>query len=216
MTRIALVSCFSFLAVISCSRAPQAMRYGASEGPTPAEMARADSGRPPYTRADVHFISGMIAHHGQAITMAGWAPTHGANASVRALCERIVVGQRDEILIMQNWLRDRGEAVPSPGDPHATMAGMSHGPLMPGMLSAEEMAQLDRARGAEFDRLFLTFMIRHHQGALAMVDELLGSSGAAQDGLIYKMASDVTADQSTEIERMTLMLNALPPGGRRP
>jgi uncharacterized protein (DUF305 family) len=86
--------------------------------------------------------------------------------------------------------------------------------MMPGMLTSEQMAQLDRARGTEFDRLFLTYMIQHHRGALSMVDALLGSNGAANDDAIYKLAADISADQTTEINRMTLMLNALPTGGR--
>jgi uncharacterized protein (DUF305 family) len=182
---------------------------------SPAARARADSGRPPYTEADVHFVSGMIGHHAQAIIMAGWAPTHGASASLRALCERIVVGQGDEIVIMQGWLRDRHETVPDPRETlqmmmMPNMASM----MMPGMLTAEQMAQLDAARGTEFDRLFLTYMIQHHRGALTMVDQLLGSNGAANDDAVYKLASDISADQTTEINRMTLMLNALPSGGR--
>ena len=168
---------------------------------TPAELARADSGRPRYTAEDVRFMQGMIGHHAQAVLMAGWAPSHGARADVRVLAERIVVAQNDEIALMQRWLRDRRETVPE---------AMSHhehpGMLMPGMLTAEELAQLDRARGAEFDRLFLTFMIKHHEGALAMVDRLFSSAGAAQDTDVYRFASDVHVDQVTEIERMRTML----------
>jgi uncharacterized protein (DUF305 family) len=178
---------------------------------TPAALAKADSGRPAYTAADVHFMSGMIAHHAQAVLMAGWAPSHGASPAVRALCERIVVGQRDEIAFMQSWLRDRREPVPDADPPpsHASMPGMAH-PLMPGMLSPEQLAQLDQARGTEFDRLFLTFMIQHHQGAITMVEQLLSARGAAQDEYVWKFASDVNADQTTEIDFMTLMLAQLP------
>jgi uncharacterized protein (DUF305 family) len=111
---------------------------------------------------------------------------------------------------MRNWLRDRGERVP---EPNATrhrmkMNGMEHDMLMPGMLSDEEMAQLDRARGPEWDRLFLAGMIRHHEGALKMVDDLFEAYGALQDDDLYKFASDVYADQSIEIERMEKMLAA--------
>lgn len=180
---------------------------------SPAEIVRADSGRPPYTRADVHFMSGMIGHHAQAVLIAGWAPSHGAGPSVRALCERIVVAQRDEIGLMQGWLRARREAVPAAdGSGGHQMAGMDHGMTMPGMLTAEQLARLDQARGVEFDRLFLTYMIQHHQGALTMVDELMNAHGAAQDDTVFKFAADVSADQSTEIERMQLMLEAL--GGK--
>jgi uncharacterized protein (DUF305 family) len=189
-------------ALAACSSATQPIL-------TPAAQAKADGGRPPYTRADVHFMSGMISHHAQAVLMAGWAPTHGAGESVRALAERIVVGQRDEIALMQTWLRDRNETVPDGDASHDVMAGMDHWRLMPGMLTADQLAQLNKARGLEFDHLFLTFMIQHHQGAVTMVEQLFGAYGAAQDDNVFKFASDVHVDQITEIERMTLMLAAL-------
>lgn len=182
---------------------------------SPAARAAADSGRPPYTLADVHFMSGMIGHHAQAVVMAGWAPTHGASTSVRAFCERIVVGQQDEIAAMQRWLRDRRETVPEATAMHHDMPGMDHG-MMPGMLTAAQMAQLDSARGPEFDRLFLRYMIQHHEGAIRMVEELFGARGAGQDDDVFKMASDINVDQITEINRMNVMLNAMPPGGRSP
>ncbi|HVH10363.1 MAG TPA: DUF305 domain-containing protein [Gemmatimonadales bacterium] len=180
--------------------------------PTAAPVARLASAGPGFTAADVHFMSGMIVHHAQAVLIAGWAPSHGASATVRTLCERIVVSQNDEIAMMQRWLRERGQVVPS-GDPHAgpqMMPGMDHPMVMPGMLSPEQLAQLDAARGPEFDRLFLKFMIQHHQGALTMVTELLGTQGAAQDGALFKFATDVNADQTVEIDRMSRMLAALP------
>ena len=187
---------------------------GGSPPVSPAQQAAADSGRPAYTAADAHFISGMIGHHAQAVVMAGWAPSHDASPSVQALCERIVVAQRDEIAFMQRWLRERHEPVP-PADPRGhVMPGMDHPMLMPGMLTPEQMAQLDSARGPAFDRLFLRFMIQHHQGAITMVQQLLGVQGAAQDGLVFRFASDVNADQTTEIDRMTRMLAALSPGER--
>ena len=165
-----------------------------------------------YTEADVHFMAGMIGHHAQAIKMAGWAPTHGASQSVRALCERIVVGQTDEIAMTQRWLKEHGEYVP-PADPRGhMMQGMDQPMLMPGMLTPEQMTQLDSARGTEFDRLFLTDMIQHHQGAITMVQQLLAVPGAAQDGPVFRFASDVNADQTTEINRMKLMLDNLKPG----
>jgi len=168
-------------------------------------------GRYPYTPADVHFMSGMIAHHAQAVVMAGWAPTHGANPAIQRMCERIVVGQSDEIGLMQNWLRDRGEKVPAATAMRMRMVmnGMEHDMLMPGMLTDEEMAALDKARGIEFDRLFLTGMIKHHEGAVNMVNELNASPGAAQDDIVFKFSNDVYIDQTTEIERMQKMLNSL-------
>jgi uncharacterized protein (DUF305 family) len=178
--------------------------------PTPPSL-----GRLPYSDADVEFMSGMIPHHAQAVIMAGWAPTHGARRDVAILCERIVVGQRDEIGLMQTWLRDRGLPVPDATSTRMKMKmnGMEHEMLMPGMLSDEEMAALDRARGPEFDRLFLLGMIRHHQGAIDMVDVLLKAYGAAQDEVVFKFANDVQADQSIEIDRMNKMLEE---GGGRP
>lgn len=176
----------------------------------PATSSAQSQVRPSYTDADVAFMSGMIAHHAQAVQMAGWAPSHRASPAVRRLCERIVVAQRDEIAFMQQWLKDRGLPVPEPDPRGHLMPGMDHPMLMPGMLTPEQMTQLDQARETEFDRLFLTFMIQHHQGALAMVDHLMGSPGAAQDEYVFKFASDVNADQTTEIDRMYEMLAAIP------
>src|SRR5881296_274117 len=163
---------------------------------------------PAPARADVHFVSGMIGHHAQAIQMAGWAPSHGASPAVRVLCERIVVAQNDEIAFAQRWLREHQEFVP-PADPRGhVMPGMDHPMLMPGMLTPDQMAQLDAARGREFDRLFLTFMIQHHQGAITMVNALFGT-GAGEQEKVFRFASDVFADQTTEIARMQKMLAAL-------
>jgi uncharacterized protein (DUF305 family) len=165
-------------------------------------------GRLPYTDADVDFMAGMIPHHAQAVVMAGWAPSHGARADVAVLCERIVVAQRDEIAMMQTWLGDRGQFVPDATSTRHRMKmnGVEHDMLMPGMLTDEEMAALDRARGPEFDRLFLVGMIKHHQGAIDMVDVLFKAYGAAQDETVFRFASDVYADQSIEIDRMNKML----------
>ncbi len=189
----------------------------AAGSPTPTVFNPVAGSRYPHTPADTHFMTGMIPHHAQAVLIAGWAPSHGASDAVQRLCERIVVAQRDEIASMQAWLRDRGEPVPAADATHMTMVmdGVEHAMLMPGMLTDEELAQLDRARGTEFDRLFLTYMIRHHEGALTMVDQLKASPGAAQDDVVFKFVSDVFADQSTEIDRMQKMLAALPPGSSR-
>jgi len=184
------------LAVIAAAACGTATRQGASEH----VVAPAS-----YTAADVHFMAGMIAHHAQAVLIAGWAPSRAASAAVRALCERIVVGQRDEIVLMQRWLRDRHETVP---EVHS-MPGMDHATLMPGMLTVAQLAQLDSSRGPDFDRLFLTFMIQHHQGAITMVNQLFGSQGAGEEEIVYRFASDVYADQTTEIDRMTRMLDVL-------
>lgn len=192
------------LAVVSASVC--AFQTATSQAPPPAAAKKN------YTDADVHFMAGMIGHHAQAIQMAGWAPSHGASSSVRVLCERIVVAQTDEIAMAQRWLKEHGEYVP-PADPRGhIMQGMDQPMLMPGMLTPQQMAQLDSARGPEFDRLFLTFMIQHHQGAITMVQQLLAVPGAAQDGPIFRFSSDVNADQTTEINRMKLMLDGLKGG----
>jgi len=180
--------------------------------------AKADSARYPYTEADVNFMSGMISHHAQAIVMSGWAPSHEADASIRRLAERIINAQQDEIATMQRWLRDRQQPVPEAsatgmkmkmgGVPSASSGQAMHEMLMPGMLTEDQMRQLDQARGPEFDRLFLTFMIQHHRGAVSMVRDLFGSRGAGQDETVFKFANDVSVDQSTEIARMEKMLAA--------
>ena len=194
--------------------------------------ARLDSARTRFTPADVRFMTDMIAHHAQALGMSNLAPTHGARESVRVLAARIINAQRDEISIMQQWLRDRGQPVPevhvdgwqvmvhTPGqDAHAGHAGHGgHGAdhVMVGMLTPDQMTELAAARGAEFDRLFLRYMIQHHKGAVTMVNDLFATDGAGQDEAVFKFASDVQVDQTTEVARMELMLAALPaPVGAR-
>ena len=179
-------------------------------GPDP--RPRPDLVRGPYNKADVEFMQGMIPHHAQAVVMAKMAGTHGAREDVRILCERILVAQSDEIALMRNWLRDRGQVVPPADATHHkhTMNGVAHDMLMPGMLTPEEMAALDKARGPEWDRLFLAGMIKHHEGALKMVDDLFESHGALQDDDMFKFASDIYADQTTEIDFMQKMLDEMP------
>jgi uncharacterized protein (DUF305 family) len=228
-TRGAVVALLLGATVASCKRAPNSAISAPQPAPQPAPAratdaaiakARADSARYPYTEADIHFMSGMIGHHAQAIVMAGWAPTHGASASVRTLSARIINAQQDEIVTMQRWLRNRRLPVPEaratgmsmsmPGMPAMpSMPGMQHDMLMPGMLTDAQMKELDAARGEEFDRLFLTYMIQHHRGAVTMVQQLFGSEGAAQDEIVFKFANDVNVDQSTEIARMQKMLVAI-------
>lgn len=180
--------------------------------------ARTDSARTRFTDADVRFMTGMIHHHAQAIVMARMAPTHGANSSLQTLAARILNSQQDEIATMQRWLRDRGQPVPEVGSEGAMPMthGADHAMNMPGMLSPEQLRVLDGARGAEFDRLFLTDMIQHHRGAVTMVDELFGTDGAGLDEGAFKIASDVQVDQRTEIARMERMLAASAAGGRAP
>lgn len=162
----------------------------------------------PYTEADVNFMQGMIPHHAQAVAMATLAPTRASSPAVKLMCERQLVSQRDEIKLMRIWLLDRGQRVPAADSTRHRMVmnGMEHDMLMPGMLTDDEMAQLEKARGPEWDKLFLKYMIKHHEGALKMVDELFATKGAAQGDDIYAFASDIFADQTAEIERMQKML----------
>ncbi|WP_419949691.1 DUF305 domain-containing protein [Candidatus Palauibacter sp.] len=161
-----------------------------------------------HTPADVRFMQGMIPHHAQALEMAALIPERTDHEGLRLLGRRIEISQRDEIGWMTRWLENRGETAPMMGAGHAH--GLGEGELMPGMLSQEEMAALEAARGADFDRLFLEGMIRHHQGALIMVAELFTSPGGGQETEIFRFAADVDADQDMEILRMQEMLNRIP------
>jgi len=157
---------------------------------------------PGFTVADVRFMQDMIGHHAQAMTMASMAPSRGASEGVLRLAQKIDISQRDEIEMMKRWLAERKQAVP-------VVEAHAHAMTMPGMLTAEQLAQLDAARGREFDRLFLTFMIRHHEGALQMAEGLFKSPGAGQDPDIFRFASDVDADQRDEILVMERLLDTL-------
>ncbi|MBX3173426.1 MAG: DUF305 domain-containing protein [Gemmatimonadaceae bacterium] len=221
MPRIPTLFVAAALGLAACSG-----RSGPST-PSPAELsgierARLDSLRYPYTMADISFMSGMIHHHAQAIKISRWAPTHGASAELQRLAARIINAQNDEITLMRRWLGDRNQVAPSvdsTGSVTMPMAGaaaehaghdMSGGhagdAAMPGMLSAEQLAELDAARGESFDLLFLQRMIAHHRGAVTMVRELQASRAGAQDETIFKFAADVEVDQTTEIRRMLTML----------
>lgn len=172
--------------------------------------ARADSALMRVSDADVHFMAGMIHHHAQAVVMSALAPTNGASEAVRTLTARITNAQKDEIGLMQRWLRDRGRPVPKV-DP---MGHMPESPdmstQMPGMLSQRQLSDLAQAQGQQYDRLFLTYMMQHHNGAVTMVHELFATDGAAQDEFVFKLASDIQVDQTTEVARMQQMLDALP------
>jgi uncharacterized protein (DUF305 family) len=161
-----------------------------------------DLSRVQATEADVKFMQGMIGHHAQAIEMVDLLQTRSTSESMKKLALRIQVSQEDEIKMMREWLQRRGQEVPGE---HAQHTGM----LMPGMLTPEEMGQLAAAKGPAFDRLFLDFMIKHHGGALIMVEQLFNSPGAGQESDIFAFASDVEADQRMEIERMAAMLKEL-------
>ena len=218
----AFLLAFALAACATATPAPTDPAGPNPEGPSLAELeaiyrARTDSALLNVHDADVSFMTGMIGHHAQALVMSGHAPANGASASIRTLAARIINAQKDEIAVMQRWLRDRGRIVP---EVHGEGAGvMVHGPdhimHMPGMLTAEQLEELEGARGADFDRLFLTYMIQHHEGAVTMVHELFATDGAAQDDLVFKMASDIQVDQTTEIARMKMMLEQMTRGGIR-
>jgi uncharacterized protein (DUF305 family) len=210
-----------------------------------------------FTRADIDFMTDMIAHHSQALIMSRLAPVNGASHAVQTLAARIHNAQQDEITTMQKWLRDRGQSVPEvhidgliltiqmtePVDPHPTdhdamehddhqmnemekedsdhdthnnhdMMGQEamsnhHHLDMPGMLTQDQLEELAAARGDVFDRKFLTFMIEHHEGAVYMVQQLFDADGSGNDDEIFDLASDIHAEQITEINRMRQMLNNL-------
>lgn len=202
-----LAGAFALAAVAACGANRVSPNVDPPQGEAAAiARARADSAKKPYVKADVDFISGMIYHHAQAIVMAGWADSNQAGPAVKVLCGRIINAQRDEIRIFQGWLQDRRQAVPTP-DPAGMPMAMNGGHmLMPGMLTPEQMAALHAAKGPAFDRLFLEDMIQHHKGAVQMVKDLFASEGAAQDDMVFKLASGINVDQTTEIARMEQML----------
>lgn len=156
-----------------------------------------------HTPADVKFMQGMIGHHAQAVEMVALIRDRTATGDLKKLGLRIQVSQDDEMNMMRTWLEVRGERIPGPHSHHEP------GGFMPGMLTNEEMAQLAAAKGVEFDRLFLAGMIKHHAGAITMVDELFKTPGAGQEGDIFAFASDVDADQRMEIDRMSAMLREI-------
>ncbi len=213
------VACFVLLGVTAC-KSTESVDTNAS----PADNAdleaifweQKESARMEFAEADVQFMTGMIGHHAQALVMSRLAPTHGASEQVQTLAARIINTQKDEIGSMQQWLRIRGQAVPQihieglnlmirgAGDHHS---GHSN---MPGMLTQEQLQNLDNAYGTEFNRLFLNYMIQHHKGAVIMVDELFSTAGAAQGTATFRLASGINVDQLTEIDRMKRMLEDLP------
>jgi len=227
-TRAAVLA--AALATAACSGAarpsPEAPRPGALSNAEIEALyrARLDSARMRFTEADVRFMTGMIAHHAQALVMAELAATHTTTPAIRTLAARIINAQKDEIERMQQWLRERGQPVPEVHietmtihyADHAGHTGHEAHAHMPGMLTDEQLRELAAAHGAEFDRLFLTYMIQHHRGAVQMVHELFATDGALQDEDVFRLASDVQVDQITEIARMEQMLAALAAQGGAP
>ena len=204
------------------SAGPRVVQAGA-----PGESTRAYEGQSlaevegaAFTDADVAFMQGMIHHHAQALEMTALIPARTNTPAIRQMGLRMEISQKDEIGLMERWLRDRDLDAPEwrhmvPGMEGGT--GMDHGAMdhgamdhdmMPGMLTPDQMARLEQAEGRDFDRLFLEFMIQHHEGALAMVRDLYNSPGAAQESIVYHFASEVDADQDIEIRRMRELLAA--------
>lgn len=185
--------------------ATQILQPGApgQETKTIGVAAATDLSKVRFTDADTRFMQGMIGHHAQAVEMVALIPSRTQNQYMKMLGQRIEISQEDEMKMMRGWLEARGQAVPGPHAHHEP------GGMMPGMLTPEEMTALASARGVEFDRLFLMGMIKHHMGAITMVEELFKTPGAGQDGEIFAFASDVDSDQRMEIDRMGAMLKEL-------
>ena len=160
-----------------------------------------------YVQADVDFMQGMIPHHAQALEMTALVRQHATTDAVRQMALRMEISQRDEIGLMEAWLRDHGEPVRMPG--MAGMSGMGDMHMMPGMLTPAQMEELKNARGVRFDQLFLEYMIQHHRGAIDMVATLFNTSGAGQESTIFKFAEDVDSDQAMEIDRMQRILSSI-------
>ena len=212
--KIAVVFLFS-TGLFACNTTERAIQEDQSPDYSKLEeiyWARIDSSRMNFTDADVAFMNGMISHHAQALIMSRLAPENDASPQIQVLAARIINAQNDEIASMQQWLRDRDLPVPEVHIDGLNLmihgaGGHSHHDHtnMPGMLSPQQLEELANARSEEFDRLFLTYMIDHHSGAVTMVKTLFDTDGAALDEEAFRLASDIQVDQITEIERMKLM-----------
>jgi uncharacterized protein (DUF305 family) len=190
--------------------APVVVQPGAPGKPTKTLPPSTRATLPPKSQADVEFMQGMIMHHSQAVEMTALIPSHTDNKELRSLGARISSSQSDEIKFMRRWLAARGEAVSMampemPGMSGVDMSRQST-PLMPGMLTPAQMDALRKAKGAEFDNLFLTGMIQHHNGALTMVKDLFDTAGAGQDAELFNFATDADNSQRAEIKIMQNML----------
>jgi uncharacterized protein (DUF305 family) len=189
------------------SAAPVVVQPGAPGQPSKTLPPSTKGTLPPRSPADVEFMQGMIMHHSQAVEMTALILSHTENKDLRSLGAKISSSQSDEIKFMQRWLAARGESISMamPGMPDMDASGQPMA-LMPGMLTPEQMDALRNAKGAEFDRLFLTGMIQHHNGALIMVKDLFDTAGAGQDADIFNFATDADNTQRAEIKIMQTML----------
>jgi uncharacterized protein (DUF305 family) len=189
---------------------PVVVQPGAPGQPTRTLPPSTRATLPPSSAADVQFMQGMIMHHAQAVEMTALIESHTTNKDLRLLGARISHSQSDEIEFMKRWLTARGEPI-SPAMPEMPGMDMSKQPmLMPGMLTTKQMEALEKAKGAEFDQLFLTGMIQHHNGALIMVKDLFDTAGSGQDGELFNFATDVDSGQRAEIRIMQTMLREKP------
>ena len=199
---------------------PVVVQPGAPGQPTRTLPPSTTASLPPLSTADVRFMQGMIMHHAQAVEMTALIESQTTTKDLRSLAARISHSQSDEIKFMKRWLEARGEPARAPVSPvMPEMAGMNmpshaghsmHAMLMPGMLTAKQMEALKKAKGEEFDRLFLIGMIQHHNGALIMVKDLFDTAGAGQDAELFNFATDVDSGQRAEIRVMETMLGAKP------
>ena len=191
---------------------PRTVQPGAPGEPTRVvtESQLEEMGGVAWVQADVDFMQGMIPHHAQALQMTALVPDRTRDPGIVALALRMEISQRDEIALMSRWLENRDQDVPTSAHAHHMdhMGGGSGMPMMPGMLTPEQMAELEAASDPEFDRLFLEYMIQHHEGAIVMVDALFSTDGAGQESDIFQFASHVDADQRAEIARMRALLEA--------
>ncbi len=187
--------------------APVVVQPGAPGEPSKTLPSTTRPSLPPLSAADISFMQGMIMHHSQAVEMTALIPSHTQNKDVRALGAKISRSQADEIHMMERWLAVRGQPT-SMTMPDMDMSGKPMAP-MPGMLTPAQMEALRNARGTEFDHLFLTGMIQHHNGALIMVKDLFSTAGAGQDADIFNFATDVDNSQQAEIRIMQNMLKEL-------
>lgn len=206
LTAAALVSTYAHAQQRSASETPVIVQPGAPGQPTRTLPPNTHAKLAPLSHADVEFMQGMIVHHQQAVEMTNMIPSHTQNPQVRLLGERINHSQADEIAFMKRWLAARGQPTSTSMAGMSGMAGMDM-PLMPGMLTRAQMQALRNARGAEFDRLFLTGMIQHHGGALTMVKDLFSAAGAGQESEIFNFATDVDTGQRAEIRIMQSLLD---------